>query len=672
MAYDFDSYLQKKGISEASAPAARPTSALDAVADRIEEAEAQDQGYSLDEYRDLKRKSQEYSEKRRSQKKEKGFGDYAEDVVRGVADQPFLRSFTKGATAGLSEPVAAGLSSLILKGMGEDASVKDVYSDVAGNQREDLERMAAENPWQTAGGEIAGLAAPGGVFGRLFGAAGKAAPKLATEGAPLAQRLGAKALEAGTRGGLANLGYGAVKEASSEALGQDEKWNPAMDFGLGAAGDIAALPAEKALQVLGSSKNIKNFVEGIPGLGGLAKGGREEAESAAKKTFENAKESYRAGETERMMRAEADAIQNQRKSVEDFKNLIQENPTASAQKLFGKLKSVDAKIGKEYGDVVDPIMSKYRLRKVDATPFQAEVDNILNRFGVIDEAGQVDPKSMEGFLDFDPESKDLVNKLVSFKDGLTGDTSISKLERGVKALQKAAKFQKGTGYRSGTEETLGDLSRRLKDFMTDQISAVASPDEVAAIQGAKAKFAEAKNALKEPLKVIGRYESKPARIAANLRSQFPDTTMQNLMKLDPSLKDEFGELFLNNLTSQSVSPRKFTKEIDYFGGGESGSDNSRDLLKNILGEERFSQLEGAEKNLHEAAVPWKKKYTPAPPPQLADIPPGQIEEIYDLLSGLARAPGKIKNGLGAGASPQALSMLAPFLSPRLQEQLSQR
>lgn len=738
MAYDFDSYLQKKGISESSAPAARPKGALDAVADRIEEAEAKDQGYSLDEYRDLKRKSQEFYEKRRGQKKEKGFGDYAEDVVRGVADQPFLRSFTKGATAGLSEPVAAGLSSLILKGMGENASTKDIYSDVAGGQREDLEKMAAESPWQTAGGDIAGIAAPGGVFGRLFGAAGKAAPKLAGKGAPILQRMGSKMLEAGTRGGLANLGYGAVKEASSEALGQDEEWNPLLDFGLGAAGDILALPAEKALQVLGSSKNIKNFIEGIPGIGGIAKGGREEAEAAAQKAFNNKREAYKALEAERrakfdtdfenqreaykaaerarrdqfdtdfdnrregykareqdrMMQAEADAKIKKDEIIESFKTLAKRDPTPSAQKLFEKIKSVDLKLGKDYGEAVDPIMGKYRLKKVDATPFQSEVDNILSRFGVIDDAGKVDLESMEGFIDFDPESKELINKLVSFKEGLTGDTSISKLERGVKALQKAAKFQKGVGYRSGTEETLGDLSRRLKDFLTDRISEFASPEEVAKIQAAKAAFAEGKKILQDPLKVIGRFDSRPGRVARNLQSQFPNTAMQNLMKLDPTMNQEFADLFLANLVGSSRSPAKFTKEINYFGGDPLGETRNLDLLKQILGEERFGQLQASEQALHEASVPWQKnytrnpvpkkgrlepapaprkgKYTPTPPPQLADIPPGKMEEIYDLLSGLARAPGKIKNGLGAGASPQALSMLAPFLSPRLQEQLSQR
>jgi len=738
MAYDFDSYLKKKGINEQSAPVERPKGSMDAVVDRIEEAEAKDQGYTLDEYRDLKRKSQEYYEQRRKVKKEKGIGDYAEDAVRAVADQPFLRSFSRGATAGLSEPVAAGISSLILKGMGEDASLKDVYSDVAGGQREDLAQMEQEHPWQTAGGELAGVAAPGGAFSRIFGAAGKAAPALALgKDASMAQRIGAKAMEAGTRGGLANIGYGAAKEASSEAIGEEKDWNPALDFGLGAVGDIAMLPVEKALGTFASSKNVKNFIENSP-VGKLFSGGREQAEAAARDTyqakkdiydaleverkakfdtdfenqkgaykanerarrdkfdtdFENQKEAYKTSEQQRTMQAEADAKIKKDEIVESFKDLIKNDPTPSAQKVFQKIKSADLKLGKEYGEVVDPIMGKYRLRKVDSTPFKNQVDDILNRFGVVDEAGNVDLKSMEGFLDFDAESKGLIDKLVSFKEGLTPETSISQLERGVKALQKAANFKKGTGYRSAGEETLGDLSRRLKDFLTDQISTFASPDEVAALQGAKAKFAEGKRILKEPLKVVGRFESKPARIARNFQSQFPDTTMQDLMKLDPSMKDEFSDLFLSNLVGSSTSPRKFSKEINYFGGDPTGESRNLELLKNILGDERFAGLEASEKALHEAAVPWQKNYVPEPaprksrfesapaprkgsyipeaPPQLADIPPGKVEEFYDLLSSLARSPGKAKTKLGAESTPPFLDVLAPFLSPRLQEQLSNR
>lgn len=627
---------------------------------------ASEQGYTVPEYEALEKKSQEAYQRNKGIKKDKGFGDYAEDVVRGVAEQPLLRSFTKGATAGLSEPIAAGISSLIRKGMGDEQGLGGIYKDVASEQGAKSEEIAQQNKGQNLIGELAGIAAPGGAFSRLYGAAGKMTniPALSAEGLSLGKRIGGKALQAGLRGGAANLGFGAINKGASELNLEDEKWAPVKDFLLGAAGDVASLPAEKAFQVLSSSKNIQNLIERNPIVGGLFKGGREEAEEAAKKTFANAKENYKASEVTRMGQAEADAVIGQRKAVEDFKNLIQKDPITSAQDLFKKLKNVDLKLGQDYAKTVDPIMSKYRLKKIDATPFKEQVDSILDRFGVIDETGKVDLESMKGFIDFDPESKGLIEKLVAFKDGLTNETSISKLERGVRSLQKSAKFQKGPGFRSAGEETLGDLSRRLKDFMTDQIGQFASPEELSKIQQAKVAFSEGKNILKDPMKVVGRFESKPARIAVNLRSQLPADTMENLMKLDPSLKDEFGELFLNNLTGHSVSPRKFTKEIDYF-GPSAGPEKSREILKNILGEERFAQLEGAEKNLHEAAVPWKKKYVPEAPPQLQDIPPGKMEEFYQMLADFAKMPGRFKRGIGAQSTPPIGDILAPFLSDRL-------
>lgn len=219
-----------------------------------ENKDAAEAGFSVPEYRELHKKSQEAYERNKGIKKEKGFGDYAEDVVRGVAEQPFLRKATKGATLGLNEPVAAGISSLIRKGMGDDKSLGGIYKDTAGDQREDLKRMEEEHPWQSTLGEIAGIVTPGGAYNRLLGAAGKAikVPGMATESLPFLQKLALK----GAQGGVANLGAGSIDKVSSEAIGEDLKWNPAMDFLLGIAGDVGG----EVLGVAGNAaaKGTKN------------------------------------------------------------------------------------------------------------------------------------------------------------------------------------------------------------------------------------------------------------------------------------------------------------------------------------------------------------------------------------------------------------------------------
>ncbi|OQA61619.1 MAG: hypothetical protein BWY41_00046 [Candidatus Atribacteria bacterium ADurb.Bin276] len=211
-----------------------------------EKKDAAEAGFSVPEYRELHKKSQEAYERNKGIKKEKGFGDYAEDVVRGVAGQPFLRKATSGATLGLTEPVAAGISSLIRKGMGDDKSLGDIYKDVAGDQRTDLKRMEEEHPLQSMLGEIAGIVAPGGAYNRLLGAAGKAikVPGLATESLPFLQKLALK----GAQGGVANLGAGSIGKVSSGAIGEAKEWNPAMDFLLGMAGDVVG-------EVLGAAGN---------------------------------------------------------------------------------------------------------------------------------------------------------------------------------------------------------------------------------------------------------------------------------------------------------------------------------------------------------------------------------------------------------------------------------
>lgn len=158
-----------------------------------------------------------------------------------------IRKFGQSASAGLTEPAAAGVSALIDKGLQAtgklpERSLKDSYNEYRNNQANSLRKQQENNPISSTIGEIGGLVAPGSLFGKAYEGAGKAVEY----GAPLLEKipekLGAQALtKAALKGSLANVAY--------QGVNPDSTTSPLANAAYGAGGEILG----EGLQSAGNS-----------------------------------------------------------------------------------------------------------------------------------------------------------------------------------------------------------------------------------------------------------------------------------------------------------------------------------------------------------------------------------------------------------------------------------
>jgi hypothetical protein len=129
-----------------------------------------------------------------------------------------LRKFTQSATAGLSEPVAAGISAGITKAfpsqsqreLGEDQkSLDSLYQEFRGQQKEDLAKQEEDNPLAAMAGNMAGFLAPG-AFSQIYKGAGKVVGKAAPILSKIPSKLAQKGIEGALRGGGAAAVYSGI------------------------------------------------------------------------------------------------------------------------------------------------------------------------------------------------------------------------------------------------------------------------------------------------------------------------------------------------------------------------------------------------------------------------------------------------------------------------------
>lgn len=152
-----------------------------------------------------------------------------------------LGRFGNSATAGLVNPVAAGLSSVIDEGLQAigtipERSIGEAYDYYSGLQKERDKQFQSENPASAMTADILGLLAPGGAFSQAakVGQKGATALKLGSKGAGILS----KAAEGLVRGGVGNALYGQVASDIDTPL-KDRFLKAVIDFAIGGAPDAA-------------------------------------------------------------------------------------------------------------------------------------------------------------------------------------------------------------------------------------------------------------------------------------------------------------------------------------------------------------------------------------------------------------------------------------------------
>lgn len=163
----------------------------------------------------------------------------------------FLRKGTQAATFGLSEPVAAGASALIAKGIDPEKPIGGLYDQFRDKQKASLDRQVQDNKAAGIAGDVAGLVAPGGLangvfkgVGSLTSAGGRAvenlAPRLAEKTPAFLKWLTGAATEGALGGGIA------------AGINPDDNASALQGAELGAASNAALGTVGKALGGVGS------------------------------------------------------------------------------------------------------------------------------------------------------------------------------------------------------------------------------------------------------------------------------------------------------------------------------------------------------------------------------------------------------------------------------------
>lgn len=158
----------------------------------------------------------------------------------------FGRKLGQSASIGLTEPVAAGISTAIEKGLGADKGWGDLYNQNRQRQYKSLNKQTEQNPISSMAGNVTGLVGPGGM-NQLFKGAGAiteglgsalpeapAAIQALAKNSPNIANLIKSVAGGATQGALSNAAYQSINPESQESLGQSLK-SGAEGGGIGAA-----------------------------------------------------------------------------------------------------------------------------------------------------------------------------------------------------------------------------------------------------------------------------------------------------------------------------------------------------------------------------------------------------------------------------------------------------
>ena len=406
----------------------------------------------------------------------------------------FANSVGRGYTAGLTDKLEEGASYLGSKLRGEPGTFEDVRNERKAHNAEVEER----HPILTTGGEIAGLAAPGSVFARLFKMAGKV-PAVAN----MIQNPGwLKLLGLGLRGGTANAAHGQIS-ADLDTPVDERLGDLGSDFLEGAAYDAGTHLGVEGAKVVGGgikrgAKGVGKFVGRLPehipfGIGDEVKKAR--LEKFASKV-DDAAAGYGAGD-----------VQVAGQQVQDKVGKIKKGVTENYDKLTGK------------------VLSRYGDQPVSAETLRKGIMRELESLGATDAKGNVLDNSV--ITKFDPELKTVVQKLSEFSNELTANPSLADLDRITRGIGKLAKYDSSN---RGTREVIfGNLYKDARESFLGGI------DDVVSRSGEKS--AAYKSATKEKGRLLDVVENLDIEAAQPLKGEkvlenIAGAKSENLTKLD--------------------------------------------------------------------------------------------------------------------------------------------
>jgi hypothetical protein len=593
----------------------------------------------------------------------------AVDNAKLVSEQPILRNFTRSATAGLSEPLAAGLGALVSKGVQEvglmdgNKTIGQFYDRAMERQREGLKKMKEESPVQSFVGDVAGVAAPGGAFNKLYGGTSKIAGRVLPQVGNI-PKYGRFAIQ----GGLSNMGYGAMNEGAKELGGEEGNFKPGEDFLMGAAFDAGgralSAGAGKVLSgvrdMIGNSA-IPDRIRGLPGMGWLrdwrklkvdkAKESFNASEAAKRADYENARNSF-IDQKDLISQKNAEASLKATEAYRAGKQGAVEtaggigglgNKSSVGQNLQDAVGATSKKVLDNYKKVVDPIIERNGNASISPEIIRKKIVGTLKIFGIDGKDQAAWKRELKNGI-FGEEEARALGKLITYSEKIVQNPTLKELRRLERAIGSSANF----GGKDITPENkiFQDVWHSARDNVLDAVQSLAGPEKAKGVDAARRTFFEKNEALKT-LKDLTRFQ--PEQVIGS--KKMSGSYLVDAIKKNPEIKDSVRDAVLKDIISKSRTPVQFTNAINKY---------ERESLKKIFGDQLFKQVEDAEKRLVESFRPmirppktplpnFNQKWTPG------TMPPVPENAFYR----------GIQNALTPGKGSEAYQKyIAPFMGSR--------
>lgn len=523
-----------------------------------------------------------------------------------------LRSFAQSGSFGLSEPVAAGMSSLLMKalgderplgfmkalGIGDENLTGDIYSDVAAKQKREFAQQQAEHPVQDIGGMLAGFMVPGTAFARTYKGVSKPIAKLLSGGGNLKR----------TGGLVERIGGGVLSGALSSAIEQGVNPEATVD------------PSDLALGAA---------------FGGLSEAVVPGAELATRKLGEVLPKTPLVGQYLKTPAEKMAKISNRLKDMmnearDSIENLSRTDDLGAGLALKQEASNFNKSLNKMWDDTVNPIQKRLANKRIKLTQGGKSIKEILVSKGVKIKSGKKAVASKDPYqpgkvireavpenVTYDKsfkgaENKGYIDDVIQIREELKSPKPVRRIKEIIDDISDKANFDKTE--RSAIEKQYGALSRKMKEWYNDALSKVASPEEREVLDQARNIYAQSKPMVKHLEKVT---YAEPQKVAQGFFNRTTGQQAVNMVRQNPALKESMKDAALNHIIKGRPTANTLRQRIKNFGESQ---------LSEILGQDTYNKILQFEKALLEGTPYRARKIAEE---MVKNKKPGAIRKIFN-------------------------------------------
>jgi hypothetical protein len=326
------------------------------------------------------------------------------------------------------------------------------------------------------------------------------------------------------------------------------------------------------------------------------------------------------------------------------------SPTAgtAGENLINATTKIERELGQAVSSATKPVVNKFGKELIETPVAIDNVKNMLDDLDIIDSAGRVVDSQITKIKS--PERKQLARVLSDFYQEATGGLSLRRARSIVKELDSFSKWD----ATDVTDEMrlFRNARRHFNDDFINGANDLAGGAAKAQIISARQQFSQFKSVIDSISKMTG--VDNPANAVSSARRVLRGNALRDVVKKAPRLKQELGDVVINDIASRARTPESFLQAINDYG---------REGLELALSPETLKKIDGlqskwihAKQILTDAKKSSKASFLPGP--AIPDPTFATAAEFSQVIGPLAKsvnrtldkmASGKLVNEANAGA-----------------------